>query len=120
MADWKGAEWSPGILASAGIYRTVTIEDTAGVPRDLTGKSIVVVVKDDKEHAAEYGSQFAYEETIAQTITSAVNGQFIFAIPPASFRNTEGGRLSYEMYEQDSSGNRVPVLWGYLDVQERG
>lgn len=116
--DARGAQLDINVTAAAGYNRTVTVLDD-GVARDLTGITIAAVIKDDKSRSTDYGNDYGNETVVTMTATDAANGVFAFIIPPVNFANREGGRLSYEMYQLDS-GSYTGLMWGYIDVQERG
>jgi len=118
--DDRGAQLDRDIAASAGIYDTVTVEATAGTPFDLTGYTVQCVIKDDQEQSRDYGGEFGSETTYTMTVTDAANGIFDFIIPSSQFKNKEGGQLTYELYYIDSNSNRDALMWGYINVQERG
>jgi hypothetical protein len=86
----------------------------------LTGESIIVVVKDDRSPARNYGGENGSETTYQQTITDAANGVIDFEIPASEFTQKEGGRLSYEMRVINAAGKPSGLMHGYLNVWERG
>jgi hypothetical protein len=101
--DHRGAQYDYDIIASAGINETWTVT-ASGVAVDLTGSTISVQIKDDDQHAKDYGGRYGYHTTYSMDIIDAANGQFRFLIPPDEFDNLEGGRMTYEMRRIDSSG----------------
>lgn len=116
--DARGAQQDFSVAASSGIFRTCAVT-TDGEVRDLTDCTLTVVLKDDREQARDYGGEYGTEITIGQTITDDEGGLFNLSIPYTYFENKEGGRLSYELYLTEA-GNRIGLMWGYIDVQERG
>jgi hypothetical protein len=118
FVDARGAQVDFSIVAAAGINSSITLKDD-GVARDLTSITITAVLKDDTSQARDYGGEYGTETSITMTVTDAANGIFKFVLPKANFANKEGGRLSYECY-QDDGGDITGVMWGYIEVQERG
>ena len=118
--DMRGAQWDLDITASAGVNTDVVAKDNAGSVIDITGYAIQCTVRDDREQARDYGGQYGTETSYTMTITDAANGEFDFIIPSTEFTNKEGGRLTYELYWVDPNGNRVGLMWGYINVLERG
>lgn len=118
--DARGEQHDYSVSASVGIYRNLTAYTEAGAVYDLTGKSIICTVKDDKEQRRDYGGEYGSQSSYTLSITDAANGEFDFLIPCAEFTNKEGGRLSYETRLVLENGNKVGIRWGYLDVLERG
>ena len=116
--DARGANLDFDVAASVGIKRSAAVT-ADGSAYDLTGCTILAVVKDDKDQASDYGGEYGTVLSYSQTITTAASGLWTFAIPAAAFRNKEGGRLSYEV--QLTNGENDPcIMWGYLNVLERG
>ena len=118
--DARGEQHDFSVSASSGIYRNYTAYTEAGAVYDLTGKSIVCVVKDDRDQQRSYGGEYGSETTYTFTITDAANGEFDFYIPTTEFTNKEGGRLSHETKVVLESGKPVGIMFGYIDVLERG
>ena len=118
--DTRGEQVNFSINASVGIYRNFTAYTPAGAIYDLTGKTITTVMKDDRDSGNSYGGATCAETTYSQTITDAVNGEFVFEIPASAFTNKESGDLTHETYAVLENGKRVGILWGYINVLERG
>lgn len=118
--DLRGAQWDLDVTASAGVNADVVAKDGDAVVIDLTGYTLHCTVRDDREAMRDYGGQYGTETTYTMTITDAANGAFDFVIPPDEFTNKEGGRLTYELFWVDPNGGRTGLMWGYINVQERG
>ena len=116
----RGEQVDIDVSAAAGIYRTYTAYTEAGSVYDLTGKLVVAVLKDDMDQARGYGSASNTETEYTQIITDAANGEFSFAIPASAFSNKESGRLSHETYVLLENGKRVGIMYGFINVLERG
>lgn len=121
--DARGAQLDIDAAASVGIFETMSVTSD-GSARDLTNETITVVVKDDSERGSDYGRDYegadGSHSTYSQTITDAAGGLFNFEIPASEFALKEGGRLTYEMYLTTSAGKRLGLMFGYLNVLERG
>jgi hypothetical protein len=118
--DARGALQDFDVAASVGIYRNYTAYTEAGSVYDLTNGTVTTVIKDDRESPANYGGEYATLESVSQSITDAVNGEFDFEIAASVFTNREGGRLSHETYFTNPSGKKIGLMWGYINVLERG
>lgn len=118
--DARGTQVDIDLGASVGFYRTYTAYTEAGTIYDLTGKSVITVLKDDTDSTRNYGGEYGTEETYTLTITDAANGEFTFEIPYSAFSNKESGRLTHETYVVLENGSRVGIMWGYINVLERG
>lgn len=116
--DARGAQQDFDVLASAGINLSGAITDD-GSARDLSSTTLTVVVKDDVEQARDYGGEYGSETSYSLTVTDAAGGLFAFIIPASEFTNKEGGRLTYELYMTESD-TRTGLMWGYINVLERG
>lgn len=116
----RGEQVDFDVTAAAGIYRTYTAYTEAGSVYDLTGKSVVCVIKDDQDQARDYGGEHGSETSYTLTITDAANGKFTFNIPYSEFSQKESGRLSHETYVVLENGSRVGIMYGYINVLERG
>lgn len=114
----RGAQVDFEVAASVGVKRDMAVTQD-GSAFDLTGYTISVVVKDDKDQARDYGGEDGSETTYGQTIVSAAAGTWTLYIPYTEFSNKEGGRLSYEAYMTDGT-YRTGLIYGFLDVLERG
>lgn len=111
--DVRGEQNNFNISASVGIYFNYTAINAAGSIYDLTDKTVMTVLKDDEDGNCS-------ESTYSQTITDAANGEFDFEIPASAFSNKESGQLSHETYIVLESGKKVGIMWGYINVTERG
>ena len=119
--DTKGVNLDVEIAASIGWYDTLYIKtDDASTARDLTGETVTIVLKDDRPAASQYGGEAGYVNSYSLTISDAANGVAKIAVPPSAFTRKEGGRLSYECWITTASGENVGLMWGFIDVQERG
>lgn len=116
--DARGAQIDFEVAASVGIKRDMAIKQ-GGSAFNLAGYTITAVVKDDRDQARDYGGEDGSETTYAQNIVDAAVGTWTLRIPHTEFTNKEGGRLSYEAFMSDGS-NRTGLLWGYINVLERG
>lgn len=116
--DARGAQVDFEVSASVGIKRDMAVTED-GSAFDLTGYTITVVVKDDRDQSRDYGGEDGSETTYGQTIISAAAGTWTLHIPHTEFTYKEGGRLSYEAYMSDGT-YRTGLLFGYITVLERG
>lgn len=118
--DARGAQLDVPVLASAGWYSTLNVEASAGVARDLTGETLTLVVKDDEADGDSYNGVTRNLATYTLTVSDAVNGVAKIAIPASLFKDKEGSQLSYELFVTNTSGENSGLIWGYIQVQERG
>lgn len=119
--DKRGAQLDVKIAADVGWYSTLNIKtDDESTARDLTGETLKLTIKDDRESSGQYGGQYAYDQTYTLTISDAANGVAKIAIPPSEFTNKEAGQLSYECWVTNTSSENDGLLWGYIEVLERG
>lgn len=119
--EGRGAQLDIQIAASVGWYATLNVKtDDASTARDLTGETLTLVVKDDRESAGDYGGLYGYVSSYTLTVSDAANGVAKIAVPPSEFLRKEGGQLSYELSVTNTLGEKFGLLFGYFAVLERG
>lgn len=117
--DARGAQQDFDVTASAGVRYDGAVTDD-GSAYDLSSASLTVVVRDDEAQASDYGGTNSSETAYTQTISGdGTGGLFTLLIPYSEFTNKQGGRLTYELYMEESAG-RTGLMWGYINVLERG
>jgi len=114
--DARGEQVNFNANASVGIYTNLTAKPDSEAVYDLTGKTVVTVLKDFLK--SPYSTSSISETSISQSITDAVNGLYDFEISPALLINKEGEELSHETYALLSDGSRIGIAWGVISVSE--
>jgi hypothetical protein len=93
------------VVASSDLTRGCQIVG-GGTPVNITGASIITVVKDKGRGTVG---------TFGQGITAPATGEWTFKIPKYIFMDWEGEEMTYETYlKQD--GAETQLLWGELDI----
>lgn len=121
LIDTSGAEINLKAAVSIGVNLSFEVKDS-GVARDLTGILIYAALKDDCDpDNPDYGDESdpTNVDLISMTVSDAANGIFDFVIASTHFVNREGGRMSYECW-QDDSGTILPIAHGEIELLGAG